>query len=335
MDKPTQPTNPLSMPFQCFLRDSRVDRLPIQEHRHYFAEMILVKEGVLRVRRDGTVHDLTPGAFLFILPLMRHAVERGDDEPVVYETIRMDMEQLGELPSYSPDLRSIMLDAARENMPMEFTPEEIHREHIDFMFHECVKEYQDRPYGYDLRICSILYLITVSLARLWIGKGYQPKAQSLQIDPLFTVTAYISRHINEPLKVEDLAAHCGLSYPWFARRFREIYSSATGRSVLLLNETFSTTSFEEGYYIAVDAVRAILKKDARTIYNTHMHKLAKELDTDINESGVSGKAVSLTAETVDGRSTFRVRVAPPEGKSYARGIAEKYGVTYEDLTGGT
>ena len=50
---------------------------------------------------------------------------------------------------------------------------------------------------------------------------------------------------------------------------------------------------------------------------------------------VSGKAVSLTAETVDGRSTFRVRVAPPEGKSYARGIAEKYGVTYEDLTGGT
>ena len=223
MDKPTQPTNPLSMPFQCFLRDSRVDRLPIQEHRHYFAEMILVKEGVLRVRRDGTVHDLTPGAFLFILPLMRHAVERGDDEPVVYETIRMDMEQLGELPSYSPDLRSIMLDAARENMPMEFTPEEIHREHIDFMFHECVKEYQDRPYGYDLRIGSILYLITVSLARLWIGKGYQPKAQSLQIDPLFTVTAYISRHINEPLKVEDLAAHCGLSYPWFARRFREIY----------------------------------------------------------------------------------------------------------------
>ena len=41
-----------------------------------------------------------------------------------------------------------------------------------------------------------------------------------------------------------------------------------------MNESFSTTSFEEGYYIAKDSVRAILHKGMRTIYNTHMHKLA-------------------------------------------------------------
>ena len=222
-EKPTQPTNPLSMPFICFVRDSRVDQLPIAEHRHYFAEMILVREGVLRVRREGVTHLLEAGCAIFILPLMRHDVDRGNNEPVVYETIRLDMEQLGELPTYSPDLRSIMLDVEQVGMSMVFTAEEIHRAHIDYMVHECVLEYQSRNYGYDLRISGILYLITVALARLWIDKGYQPQVKSLQIDPLYTVTAYISRHIHEPLKVEELAAHCGLSYPWFARRFREIY----------------------------------------------------------------------------------------------------------------
>ena len=103
-------------------------------------------------------------------------------------------------------------------------------------------------------------------------------------------------------------------------------------SLLLLNETFSTTSFEEGYFIAADAVRAILGRGTRTIYNTHMHKLAQDLDTVINTETAEGKAVSLVAETKEGKHSFRVRIAPPEGQSFARDIAEKYGVTYESLT---
>ena len=102
--------------------------------------------------------------------------------------------------------------------------------------------------------------------------------------------------------------------------------------MILLNETFSTTSFEEGYYIAADAVRAILGRDSRTIYNTHMHKLTQDLDTVINTGETKGKAVSLVAETRDGKNSFRVTIAPPEGKSFAREIAVKYGVTYEALT---
>ena len=47
---------------------------------------------------------------------------------------------------------------------------------------------------------------------------------------------------------------------------------------MLLNETFSTTSFEEGYYIARDSVKALLAKGVRTIYNTHMHKLGEDAE---------------------------------------------------------
>ena len=144
------------------------------------------------------------------------------------------------------------------------------------------------------------------------------------------------------------------------RRIRGILEGATERSLLLLNETFSTTSFEEGYYIARDAVRAMLHKGCRVIYNTHMHKLAREID-EINreyagdtppaaaassagaealphraassaDADVSPyRAASLVVESEEGVRSYRVKLAPPEGLSHASDIAKKYGVTYEDL----
>ena len=117
------------------------------------------------------------------------------------------------------------------------------------------------------------------------------------------------------------------------KRFKEIYENATGKSLILLNETFSTTSFEEGYYIARDCEKAILSKGIRCIYNTHMHKLAFEAD-ELNEGSECKKAVSLVVRTEEGgERSYKVEIAPPEGMSYANDIAEKYGVTYEMLTG--
>ena len=63
-----------------------------------------------------------------------------------------------------------------------------------------------------------------------------------------------------------------------------------------------------------------------------MHKLAQDLDTVINTDERPGKAVSLVAETKGKEHSFRMVIAPPEGQSFARDIAEKYGVTYESLT---
>ena len=52
----------------------------------------------------------------------------------------------------------------------------------------------------------------------------------------------------------------------------------------------------------------------------------------INTGDTKRKAVSLVAETRGKEHSFRMVIAPPEGQSFARDIAEKYGVTYESLT---
>ncbi len=116
-------------------------------------------------------------------------------------------------------------------------------------------------------------------------------------------------------------------------RFKENYNECTSDSLYLLNESFATTSFEEAYYIAKDSVKALLKKSVRTIYNTHMHKLGEDV-SELNKENPDAQAKSLVAKNDGGKRSFKIEVAPPEGMSYARDIAEKYGVTYEMLTDG-
>lgn len=117
-------------------------------------------------------------------------------------------------------------------------------------------------------------------------------------------------------------------------RFKDMFSQSTSKSLILLNETFSTTSFEEGYYIAKDSVKALLTKGVRSIYNTHMHKLGYDAEELTREIGGTG-AASLVMQTEEGKRSFKVALAKPEGSSYAKDIAKKYGVTYDMLVGGS
>ena len=168
--------------------------------------------------------------------------------------------------------------------------------------------------------------VTQAAGQLFIlaQSGIRVPAARFSYDPADRVLTHFPADEDRTLDLGRLGEEC--------RRFRELFIRCTADSLLLLNETFSTTSFEEGYFIAADAVRAILGRGSRTIYNTHMHKLARDLDTAINTGETEGKAVSLVAETKGREHSFRMVIAPPEGQSFARDIAEKYGVTYESLT---
>jgi AraC-like DNA-binding protein len=134
-----------------------------------------------------------------------------------------DLEQFSDYFSYTPDLRGMLLEAEKRRLPMVFTARELHDRNMDMMIDQCVLEYKARQYGYDLRIHSLLYLIVIAVIRRWISGGFVPQNYNASIDPIFTLSSYIVHHIHEPLKVEDLADYCGLSYPWFARKFHEIY----------------------------------------------------------------------------------------------------------------
>ncbi len=148
------------------------------------------------------------------------------------------------------------------------------------------------------------------------GGIYVP-ADSFSYSPVDSIFTHFPADEDKTMDLGRLGEECV--------RFREIFEEASASSLVLLNESFSTTSFEEGYYIAVDAVRALRLKGSRTIYNTHMHKLAE------NASEFNVSSIVMASE--EGKRSYKVVEKAPEGSSYARDIAAKYGVTYEMLTG--
>ena len=147
-------------------------------------------------------------------------------------------------------------------------------------------------------------------------------AQSLQISPCDNIFTHFPADENQTVNLGRLGEE--------SKRISEIFASATDRSLLLFNESLATTSFTEGLYIAKDVVRAMRRLGARTIFNTHMHELATDLDS-INYLDGNMMVASLITGIHEGRRSFKVYIAPPEGISYAKDIAEKYGVTYEQL----
>ena len=57
-----------------------------------------------------------------------------------------------------------------------------------------------------------------------------------------------------------------------AARLSEICKTATADSLLLFNESFTTTSHSESLYIAEDVLKYLCLLGARTAFNTHMHE---------------------------------------------------------------
>lgn len=166
--------------------------------------------------------------------------------------------------------------------------------------------------------------ITQTIGQLFVlaqGGIYIP-GDEFEFAPVDCVFTHFPADEDKTLDLGRLGEEC--------KRFKEIFDGAGDSSMILLNETFSTTSFEEGYYIARDSVRAILTKGTRTIYNTHMHKLGFDVD-EMNEGRTEGKVYSLIVHNEGSQRSYKIEIAPPAGKSYASDIAKKYGVTYDML----
>jgi DNA mismatch repair protein MutS len=122
-----------------------------------------------------------------------------------------------------------------------------------------------------------------------------------------------------------------------AKRLSEIFAKATRHSLVLLNESLASTSPGEGLYLARDIVRILRVLGARAIYATHLHELAVDCDELNAETPGDSTIISLVSLAEPGgtngdiQQTYRILPGPPQGRSYAREIAARYGISYEQL----
>jgi DNA mismatch repair ATPase MutS len=107
-------------------------------------------------------------------------------------------------------------------------------------------------------------------------------------------------------------------------RVREILVRATSNSVIVMNESFSSTSLSDALFVGTEVMRQILDLGCLGVYVTFVDEIAS-----LGEATVS--LVSQIVPANPAERTFKVIRKPADGRAYAWAIAEKYGLSYQRL----
>lgn len=117
------------------------------------------------------------------------------------------------------------------------------------------------------------------------------------------------------------------------QRLDEIFDKLTENSLVLLDESLSSTGSYEASYIASEVLRGIAMVKCRGIFSTHLHELTSMLDeiNQLSENNGGARIDTLVAGMEDGNRSFKIKRQKPDGRSYAKDIADKYGISYEHI----
>ena len=117
-------------------------------------------------------------------------------------------------------------------------------------------------------------------------------------------------------------------------RLGKIMKELSDTDMLLMDESFSSTSGLEAGYIASEVLTGIGVIGCGGIYVTHIHDLPQKIDEYNSHPKNRGKIdnlVALMENKENGKRSYRVERATPDGLSYAKDIAGKYGLNLEEI----
>jgi DNA mismatch repair protein MutS len=105
-------------------------------------------------------------------------------------------------------------------------------------------------------------------------------------------------------------------------RMRRLLEQASASSLLIMNESFDSTTVSDALFLSRAILRRVMERDMLCLCVTFLDELAS-----LSEKTVS--YVAMVDPEDAAKRTYRVLRRPAEGLAYAMAIAEKYGLTYE------
>ena len=217
----------LNSPYEAFSYDAARMPFPIRSHWHYFVEMILMTEGTGLIDCNGKTYVVERGDLIIFPPEALHAIYTATNYDLKYDVIKFDVSKLYTENSYAPKLKMI-LESINRNPDMEicFKEEKIRDWNARYSFRRCQEEIQEKKFGYDIEIHSLISSLIVRMVRVWCQNGLntdEVMAMNPETDSIRGITSYIDAHIGEQIRVEELAEMCNMSYSYFAKNFKQYY----------------------------------------------------------------------------------------------------------------
>ena len=165
----------------------------------------------------------------------------------------------------------------------------------------------------------------VGIAFVMAQLGLPVCADSCVISPCDEIFTHFPTGSEDTIDKGRLGEECS--------RLSAIFEEVTEDSLVLCDESLSSTGSFEAAYIASEVLQGFSMARCRGIFSTHLHDLAASVDS-INASCVPNGGVkidNLVAAIEKGSRSFKILREKPDGKSYARDIADKYGLSLDKI----
>jgi len=169
-----------------------------------------------------------------------------------------------------------------------------------------------------------VFLRGVGIVQVFAQLGWLVPAESAVISPVFGLYTHFPKNAGENVNgMGRLEEECD--------RLSSIVEKLSNNTMLLLDETLSSTNASEATYIACDFIRGVTDRGCRGIFSTHLHEIVDVIERFKNTEGNGSVIDYLKVGIHQNTRTYKVVREKSDGKSYAQDIAKRYGLTYDQI----
>ncbi len=165
-----------------------------------------------------------------------------------------------------------------------------------------------------------VFLNAVGITQFMFQLGLPVPAASAALSPVSGIYTHYPR-TGETFDKGRFGEECA--------RLQEILQKIDEFSMVLFDETLSGTGAYEASLIGKEVITAMAVIGTRGIFATHLHDLANKKDEINSEENLKSKIDNLIVGVEEGERTYKIHRGVPDGKSYARDISGKYGLSVE------
>lgn len=171
-----------------------------------------------------------------------------------------------------------------------------------------------------------VFAYSVGMAQALFQLGLFVPAESAYMSPVTGIYTHFPSSDENNYGKGRLESECA--------RLSEIIKELTDTDMLLMDESFSSTSGLEASYIASEVLTGIGMIGCCGLFVTHIHDLTQKVETYNSHPENKGKIDNLVALMEDkdnGKRSYKIARTTPDGLSYAKDIAGRYGLDLDGI----
>lgn len=166
----------------------------------------------------------------------------------------------------------------------------------------------------------------VAIAQVLFQLGIFVPATKARLSPVDQILIYLPTNLEVADQQSRFAIECS--------KLKNLMNQVTEQSFVMFDEPLSGTNGTEAAFIAGEILTALGIRGCRGLFITHIYEVTKRIDEYNSHEKNRSKIDNLVAqmeETTTGERSFKLIRTTPDGKSYAKDIAKKYGLLLENL----